>query len=456
MQESCEGESEFLKRKLFGGSTGLSDSGSLGAMLCRVSAFVSPRHRVASDLVANHMAPLLACDSSRKATLSTYVAEPKLAIAAASELWSDQKFFTEHGIPALQKALLSGALSNGIRGEVAAQIILLMAFDRACEKVGKAPGALVSLKSVLVELLPLGLSESIAFSSIPADLEEATIACCQFVNVVHDLSRQTLLELAARHCGATLREGKRGADIVIPFENGVVIFQIKNLKTCQQHCGFSRIVCEDLLPSKVFSKDAMEDIPNLDRNCVRVFLQVGAGDASAYSTKNSNASAHITRNSRGTDHLAQALEIYGVEPRCLTERAAYVDALKMLVHGSVDLEAYVKENADVTPNPDHDGVRMMQRIRKAWPFVLSSGSPVLPIPSGRGSGKRERDAAGDAGAGDGGCGSSDPLAEGGLAAGIGGGKKIARGGRPKAAPGRDRKGDWAGGGGQGALERTLG
>ena len=437
MQESCEGESEFLKRKLFGGSTGLSDSGSLGAMLCRVSAFVSPRHRVASDLVANHMAPLLACDSSRKATLSTYVAEPKLAIAAASELWSDQKFFTEHGIPALQKALLSGALSNGIRGEVAAQIILLLAFDRACEKVGKAPGALVSLKSVLVELLPLGVSESIAVSSIPADLEDATIACCQFVNVVHDLSRQTLLDLAARHCGATLREGHRGADILIPFEKGVVIFQIKNLKTCQQHCWFSSIVCEELFPSNVFSKDAMDDIDTLDRNCVRVFLQVGASKASAYTKENSDARASSTRNRSRPDHLAHALQIYGVEPRCLTERAAYVDALKLLVHGSVDLEAYVKENADVKPNPDRDGVR----IRKAWPFVLSSGSPLLPILSGRGAGKRKGGAAGDAGEGDGGCGSSDPLGEGGLAAGIGGGKKAARGLRPRAASGRGRKGD---------------
>ena len=330
--ESCEGQSTFLKRKLLGGNDMLNESGSLGAMLCRVSAFISPRHKVASDLVANHMATLLACVSSCKATLSTYVAEPKLAIAAASELWSDQDFFTKHGIPVLQGALLSGALSNGIRGEVAAQIILLLAFDCACAKVGKPPGVRVSLKSVLLELLPPEIDDSLVDRLIPAKLKEATIACCQFVNVAHEFSRQTLLDLAARHCSATLKEGQRGADVVIPFwgdELGILIFQIKNLKTCQKHCGFSSIVCEELLPSNVFSCDEIDDLVNLDSNCVRVFLQVGAVKPVAYSPQ----------NSKRLKNSAQALEIFGMEPRCLSEREAYVDALKMLVHGPVDLEA---------------------------------------------------------------------------------------------------------------------
>ena len=60
-------------------------------MLCRDAAFVCPRHDMAMDLVASHISTLLACDKERKRIHSSYVAEPKLVMAAA-ELWNKTDF----------------------------------------------------------------------------------------------------------------------------------------------------------------------------------------------------------------------------------------------------------------------------------------------------------------------------------------------------------------------------
>ena len=140
---------DFLKRKLLCGSNTFAKDSCLGIMLCRVAAFVCPRHNMAIDLVASHMSTLLACGKEQKGILSSYVAEPKLAMAAA-ELWNKSEiFFTCHGAPALQSAFMSGALSQGIRGEIVGQIILLLAFDAACAAASVGYGGCVNLVSVL-------------------------------------------------------------------------------------------------------------------------------------------------------------------------------------------------------------------------------------------------------------------------------------------------------------------
>ena len=63
---------DFLQRKLLGGSAVVAPEVSMGVVLCRVAAFVCPRHTLAVDLVANHMTTLLACDKEQRGILSTY------------------------------------------------------------------------------------------------------------------------------------------------------------------------------------------------------------------------------------------------------------------------------------------------------------------------------------------------------------------------------------------------
>jgi hypothetical protein len=306
------------------------------------------------------MATLLACDEELKGTLSTFVAEPRLAIAA-SELWRDEKIFADHCIPALQSALMSGALSQGIRGEIVAQILLLLACDSACNDAGLNSGSYISLRAVLSKLLPAETSVNL-LENIPKHLMDSKIACCQFLHVAHGFTDKTFFELAERHCGASLREGQRGADLVIPILGpkgpGYLIIQVKNLISCQRDCAESKMVCCCLRPSYVFAAGngmRADYLQALDKGSVCLFMQVGARTPSASAVEM-------------PDRLPCALEIFGMEPRFLVSCIQHSNALKMLVHGKVDLEGYISKNDSVGPNPDAGGLR----ARRAWPFLIAS------------------------------------------------------------------------------------
>uniref|UniRef100_A0A7S0QL40 Uncharacterized protein n=1 Tax=Cryptomonas curvata TaxID=233186 RepID=A0A7S0QL40_9CRYP len=356
---------KFLQRKLYGGGSSLTEPAALGIMLSRVSAFVCPRHGVASDLVANHMATLLACDEERKGMLSTYVAEPRLAIAAA-DVWRDESVFSKHCIPALQKALMSGALSQGIRGEIVAQILLLLACDTACRRAGRGPGSCVSLSAVLKQLLPADTDDKLLREVIPECLKDAEIACCQFLYVAHQFTERTFFELAERHCGACLREGQRGADLVIPIIGkyaGYLIIQVKNLVSCQKDCAESKMVCQCLRPSYVFALDGMDNayLEELDRSSVCLFMQLGAQAPSAMTVVM-------------PEGLPSALEIFGIVPRCLSTCINHAAAVKMLVRGKVDLAGFIAEVNLDGPNPDAGG----RRARNAWPFLIASRQSDRP------------------------------------------------------------------------------
>ena len=361
---SMECSSDFLQRKLLGGTATITPETSLGVVLCRVAAFVCPRHSLAVDLVAGHMATLLACDKERKGILSTYVAEPKLAIAAA-KLWNEhERFIPRHGIPALQSALASGALSQGIRGEIAGQILLLLAFDAACRTASAEYGDCVDLMVVLEQLLPSGCNVDLK-QVVPASLRSAKVACCQFVQLAHEFNSKTRILLAERHCGACFREGHRGADAVIPIlarEHGFLMIQFKNLSSCQTHCGYSSIACEELLPSKVFADGAWHEeyVRGLDRTSIRLFMQVGARSASGFC-----ASLAPTRE------LPGALEIFGLGSRCLDKENQ--SALSTFVRGNVGLRSYLKDSADLEPNPDPD----FAGATNSWPFVIERRSETL-------------------------------------------------------------------------------
>jgi hypothetical protein len=334
----------------------ITQSGYLAVMLSRVSAFVCPLHSLSSDLVANHMATLLACDNERRGCLAAYVAEPMLAMAAAG-LWKREGFLPKHGIPALQRAHMSGSLSLGVRGETVAQIVLLLAFDKALALEGSRFGT-VSLKSFLTQLLPEGVGDEVLDQVIPSSLPDPRVACLQFVHLAHPFHPQTLRDLAQRHCGATFIEGQRGADLLIPIISTVpasISIQVKNLSSCQGHCNYTAASCFELLPSRFLRNDVDQAYGEaLDKSSVRLLLQLGARDASV----------HVNENGKRKASSPKAFEVFGLSPRCLAK--AQADSLATLLKGRVDLESYIRRNAELSPNPDAGG----SRIRNAWPFVV--------------------------------------------------------------------------------------
>jgi hypothetical protein len=128
--------------------------GALSHALCCIATEITPSHPIAADLAANNMGTLMATNPERNKILTVFLAEPKLAIAAAVCKWSLENELCNEIIPALQDNLATGVLNVGFRGELVAQIIILLAFDAVCAALGEEPGAAVPLEEVLKQLLP--------------------------------------------------------------------------------------------------------------------------------------------------------------------------------------------------------------------------------------------------------------------------------------------------------------
>ena len=348
-------QKKFLLRKLRGGFMGSTPQtgqnlGYLSIVLARLATSISCLSTTPAELVAEYMVHLCASDISREQMFVCNLPEPRLALAAALA-WNTAGELETNLLPALQCALISGVVSAGDRGEIVAQIVLNIALDAACLAKHKNPGEYVPLVDVLEQLLPKD-SKVDVLEAIPLSLQDASIACGQFVLLAHHLSLDTHLQLAERHCGALFKARQPGVDAVIPIiapVSAMAVFQFKNLN---EHGRASASICSAMKPSfalknqKISTKDLLE----LDQNCVRVYMQLGAKEKSAYCNVGGGP-----------------LEIFGLSSRCLSEPV--VRALEMLLDASNSLESFVlaqkaasKEGA---PFPDD-----VSTFRKILPFVI--------------------------------------------------------------------------------------
>eukprot|EP01042_Synura_sphagnicola_P036574 gene36574-biopygen10312 len=191
----------------------------LAIVLARVGAQVYPGNHYATEMVAGNMATLLDVDNTRESCITTFLSEPALARAAGG-IWGDG-MLEDNLIPALHEAVISGAFNKGRDGEIVAQIIILMAFDKVCENLKKDIGEVVPLRLVIAELLPDDLDEvtvnDVLDRCIPANLKDAEIACVQFVNLCGPLQHDEILQLAERHTGGVLSAGQPGLALFLPI-----------------------------------------------------------------------------------------------------------------------------------------------------------------------------------------------------------------------------------------------
>ena len=277
---------DFLLRKLKGGWTEMKGQAALSLTLCRLALSINQYHSCASQLVAENMATILATDLDRESMLVTNLAEPKLAISAAS-LWYGSEF-VETLLPALEQAMITGAVTAGTRGEIVAQLVVLLAVDVVCREKSrsKRPGDCVYLKDVLIQLLPEGCDDAIIHSGIPESLRDAKIACAQFVKLGEKFGKDTLVRLAERHCGASFREYQPGCDLVLSIFSSklaALLVQVKNLRGQEAACIQSGRCCVDMMPSISLANERFEEneLAELDENCVRLYFQIGASTPSA-------------------------------------------------------------------------------------------------------------------------------------------------------------------------------
>ncbi len=356
---SKDQQNQFLLRKLNGGSYKITNNGALSTVLCRLATSISCQASAASDLVADHMVYLLAADKEREKLFISFLPEPRMAAAAAS-MWKIEHIFVEKLLPALQHAMISGLVSAGCRGEIVGQIILLKAFDAACEECNKPPGSCVSLLSVLTQLLPSCVSNPLMFlrhECIPDSLMTCRLACGQFVQLTHNFSLSTNVQLAERHCGAAFKAMQAGNDLMVPIitENpSAFLIQIKNLSNQDVSTPASLRCLAAMLPSFSLSGQKINttDLEALDHRCFRLYLQLGG-------------------SRRSYNKTPGCLEIFGIESRCLSEPVKRF--LQSFSDVSKDLESFIlaqtdpqdSDSAQAAPYPD-----TLQEFRQTIPFVI--------------------------------------------------------------------------------------
>jgi hypothetical protein len=364
---------DFLLRKLKGGGTAPSRQGLLSLTVCRLAVSINHFHACASELVAENMATILATDLDRESMLVTYLAEPKLAIAAAGYWDSDE--LVKSLLPHLQQAMITGAVSAGTRGEIVAQIVLLLAFDKACQQqkpIAKHAGSTVNLSDVIVQLLPVHCdSDTVLNDVIPHSLRKAKIACAQFIKLGEKVGPDTIVRLAARHCGASFRDNQRGCDLFVPIMAellAVLHIQVKNWRDQEKACVPSGNCCINMLPSIALVDDKFDtaELAELDQNCVRLYFQIGASTPSVTSS-DVRAGKDLPIHSAS----AKPIQIFGLGARCLSEEQK--SFLRVLADTDRGLDTYLnlqKKNRLATEHNAMPDPVSLQRIRKELPFVI--------------------------------------------------------------------------------------
>ena len=354
-------QSAFLLSKLYGGATPFQEQsayGHLSTVLVRLAISFSSQSPTAADLVAGYMMYLLTMDLKRKDMTVSYLAEPRLAEAAALG-WTLDDVLIEYLIPALRRALMSGKVKPGKRGTIVAQIVILTAFDTACKLSNKEPGSLVPLTRVLQQLLP-GDSDINVLDSIPASLHDVSVACGQFVQLSHSFDLDTNTRLAERHCGAAFNEWQEGLDFVVPLIakfSALLLFQIEALSDQEKECEASFKSVEKMRPRFALSgrRIPQKELKELDKNCVRVYMQVEADKGSA-----------ICNDGPLKAMGPPALQIFGLSSRCLSKQLKA--SLQNLIDPTTNLETRVLEQVAAIrflPFPQD-----VERLRRNLPFAI--------------------------------------------------------------------------------------
>jgi len=369
---------DTLEYKLQGGSAPIRMVDKLAILLARIGAQLHPRHHYASEMVAGNMATLLGVDLARESCVTVYASEPALA-CAAGRIWGKDRMLEDELIPALHDAVISGAFNKGRDGEIIAQIILLLAFDKVCKMCGKDIGEVVPLRQVIAELLPEELREKeveeVLRNCIPEGLQQSQISCCHFVNLCGKLKQDDILHLAERHSGAVLSVGQSGLDLLLPILHESLAAVVVQVKACvaRKDNNYPRSAGLKLRPSVAFKDGPLAKkvkLTELDTNTVRIYMQLGVvGSKVSYVCKKVDCD-----DENGAVPLSTfPLQLFGIKSRCLssTVRSCLTELLQDHVHWEAFFrrESLLEKRAGVDCGPSWQNIEDM---RRSWPFVINT------------------------------------------------------------------------------------
>ncbi|EFJ17389.1 hypothetical protein SELMODRAFT_420986 [Selaginella moellendorffii] len=112
-------------------SGGLSHEACLATLGCRVCIDINPHATIITDMVASHLLSVMSISDDRTLVWTDWATEPLVAAAAARVLRAQGKVGTgwKECLEALVTGMKRGWVDRGYRGELVAQVLLLLAVD---------------------------------------------------------------------------------------------------------------------------------------------------------------------------------------------------------------------------------------------------------------------------------------------------------------------------------------
>jgi hypothetical protein len=203
---------------------------SLAVLGTRMLLDIAPRTQLASDLVGDHMRCCVFVSPARDFVLTASPSEPVLVEAAARFMHATVNASDPHlsrMLRQLEKALLTGFVEAGPRGELVARIILLLAADHACQAKGLGGGEFLYAKKLTVDeylrslIGPANLQAVVKESDLNEDMRARLFGASMFLTHIvrarYIPSREVLLRFMARGAAVMCQRNQPGVDIVIPI-----------------------------------------------------------------------------------------------------------------------------------------------------------------------------------------------------------------------------------------------
>ena len=267
------------------------------AVLCvRMSLNVCPSSRLAVELTSSHMRLCVGISSDRDSVYTFQCAEPCLALAAMRlTLKVDWKVYLDH----LRSAITDVFVNAGHRGELAGQILALMAFDRVLLTQLRPAGSFEDQKNALRQTTRIPLSPLFDVLCIlvggvgSKELEELKLATqdmyvrvLQFVQFFKKPDSVSLAEMFARAAGIVCSFCAPAADLIVPVlkcergedpmtvkvEPGRMTALLIQIKCLSNRPGKSMII--SVATSKLSIEQCVDNV-NTAHPYVSLFLELG-------------------------------------------------------------------------------------------------------------------------------------------------------------------------------------
>ena len=214
----------------------ISTEAALAVLCCRFQLSVAPAAKLASTLVAAHMATCVSISEDRHNVLTTYPSEPVLA-EAGCEIMS-RPGVTKELLDDFVAAANVGVVDAGARGEAVARILLGMARDVAVRDVAAAAG---KKRFYSEEISAMKFLEALAGPQAAEEynaktlnfFHDAHVSFTHFTPLVEEgPSKELARRLYFRRCASIAERNAPDRDGDIPIRKGnqflLLPYQVKN------------------------------------------------------------------------------------------------------------------------------------------------------------------------------------------------------------------------------------